>query len=493
MKKILFYFLPVLFFVTFFISFNLDAFADGFEFPTAGVTIKINGTKAYDYSTYTQDFELESIYPIVYVQTASDRCLPFTPLEYGHYRSRSYTDPSNKGNFGDWYSIGWSSVTVTIDNEQKTIYSGNVSYNPSIVQSMSNVIVFNSPESAARYFEDPESADNLDNIVNDEGKEIVQDSISPDIDWGNNDPNDVDNPWRPDTENIPAPQFEVVYDENGNVTNQIRFTNYIYNYSAGHGEERIYGLRMTVMWNTYGSFLFDHTGGLLSQEYKVTYSDLLVGDIDTVFAFPEKENQIVRCPQTFSFNTNQAVIDSFNDLLQTYDVDERTYNTNFSVSNDLTLTNKFKSFLERINCPYNTITFSVQYYRRMSDGTFHYGPWSTGKFTAPQQGAIFNANGVTLSGVGGMVQGNGGGLSGTDESGNWNNNWGNNTSDNLFNMSDLELDKVKANMTGLFSFFGEMPSFIQQCFLFLPDWVIAFIIACIVLVCAIGALKLALG
>lgn len=313
------------------------------------------------------------------------------------------------------------------------------------------------------------------------------------INWGDNDPNDVDNPWRPDTENIPAPQFEVVYDENGNVTNQIRFTNYIYNYSAGHGEERIYGLRMTIMWNTYGSFLFDHTGGLLSQEYKVTYSDLLVGDIDTVFAFPQRENEIVRCPQTFSFNTNQTVIDSFNDLLQTYDVDERSYNTNFSVSNDFTLTNKFKAFLERITCPYNTITFSVQYYRRMSDGTFHYGPWSTGKFTAPPQGAIFNANGVTLSGVGGMVQGNGGGLSGNDESGNWNNNWGNNTSDNLFNLSDLELDKVKANMTGLFSFFGEMPSFIQQCFLFLPDWVIAFIIACIVLVCAIGALKLALG
>lgn len=501
MKNFYVIFLSVLLSVLTLSVYDLKSFADGFEYPTAGVTISIHERyNRGDGYTDCYDYELESIYPIVfYKEFVNGLCTPVTPVAYGRYRSRgSYYNnnnlPSSLGDYGDWHTIGWNQTSLEIDSEIKTVYRGNVQFNMNGA-SYSNVIIFNSLANAIRYFDDPENPYNADNLADGVGEDIIIDSTTPSVDWGNNGLPYMEGSTP--SHSIPAPKFNVSGGQSGNIAKTIQFYNFEYDSRAQDGR---YGLVLTMKWGSFDGFQMNHTGGIFADTYNITYSSTLPwSDYIFVYDVPEKENQINYCPQSFSFDTNTVCVNGFNNYLVNYPISSRTVQgpTEFNSITGVGPIESFKDYLSKPSCPYNTLIFSCYYYRKMPDGHFEFGPSSTGTFYPPAQNAIFNTNSKTSNDKGSMNTGYGGGASGEGDDpynsgSNWHQQWGDNTP-NIDYGQNVDPQALVNNISDLFGLIGQMPSFMGQLFLFLPTWLINFISVSIALAIAIGVVKLFIG
>lgn len=501
MKKLYVIFLSVFLSVLTFSVFYLNSFADGFDFPTAGVTISIHERyNRGDGYKDCYDFELESIYPIVFYKASVDgRCYCVSPMAYGRSRLRGglYSENDNPSDLGNWYSwstISWSSSTLTLDGVQKTVYTGNVGFNMNGA-TYSNVIIFNSLANAIRYFDDPENPDNADNLADGVGEDIIIDSTTPSVNWGDNGLPYMEGSTP--SESIPAPRFTVSGGQSGNIAKTIQFYNFEYDSRAQDGR---YGLVMTMKWGSIDGFQLNHTGGMFADTFNVTYSSTLPwGDYIFVYDVPEKENQINYCPQSFSFDTNTACVNGFNSYLTNYPINSRTVQgpTEFNSLTGVGPIESFKDYLSKPSCPYNTLIFSCYYYRKMPDGHFEFGPSSTGTFYPPSQNAIYNMNSKTSNDKGSMNTGYGGGMSGEGDDpyksgNNWHHQWGDNTP-NIDYGQNVDPQALVNNISDLFGLIGQMPSFMGQLFVFLPTWLINFISVCVALAIAIGVVKLFIG
>lgn len=317
-----------------------------------------------------------------------------------------------------------------------------------------------------------------DGVISDEG-----DFLQPDINWGSN----GDPYYGEPSDDIPAPRFEVSYFNDGAVRKSITFLNAEYDSRSQNGR---YGLVLSMKWCSVDDFTITQKGGLLSKDYNVYYQTLLpFGDMVDVYGVPQKESQIIYCPQSFFFTQNSITLDAYDDYLETYPIASR------NVSGDIDTF--FKSYLAEPNCPYNTLVFTCCYYKKMSDGTFKFGPYTTGTFYPPDQGAIFNAGNRVDSNSSGMLPGNGGGANGTSDNpfgGNpWSQNWGNGSNPNIDYGTNIDPQSLISNMNGLFGLIGDMPGFVAQLISFLPDWILSFIAVSLGLAIAIGVVKLFIG
>lgn len=485
MKKLCLFVSSLIFFLGCFIGLGLDSFAynEDFSFPTAGVTITKTATGDIPgFNPGGTDWEAQSIYPIVFVNN-NGTCTACTPLQYGRYRTRSYTfDQNPKPDFGDWHTISWSRQSVTINGNTEYVYrSSNISF-VTAYSSLTNCIIFNSYESAYNYFNDPENPDNLENVENEEGQEIIQDSLGgATINWGGNDPDGSAGTFSPDTDNIPAPQF-IIDTSNGN-NHSIKFTNQIYNYS-NHG---VYGLVLKCSWLGFDDFTLSKTGNVIwNTDFKVYYNTTLdTSPIVTIYDVPNRENDIVRCPATINFNTNTESVSAFNSFLNLYPTSQR--NVDYTIAGDQgELLIEFQDYLGEISCPYNTCVFSCYYYRLMADGTYHYGPISTSHFDVPAQGAVYRRGQSVLDPNPGV----------TPDDPNYNPGvtpGGTVTPGGIPYGDEVDPSTLYNNMKGLFAFIGELPQLVAGLFQFLPEWVIAFIAVSIGLLVAIGVVKLFVG
>lgn len=498
MKKIFVFIFPIVVFIVCFISLELNTFAydSDFNFPTAGVTISISHDKLQQNSDYVSDYEMESIYPIVYVGESGGRAYPYTPLAYGRYRSRSYlANDGTPGDWSNWSSINWYAETFTVNGQSQVLYRGNVGLSLNGYASTSKVIVFKTIQDAFNYFNDPENSDNLDNLTDEIGKDILLDSIIKDVDWGSNGLPYMEGSTP--SQSIPAPRFTVSGGQSGNVAKTIQFYNFEYDSRSQEGR---YGLVLYMKWASLDGFYLAHTGGMFADTFKVTYGSTLPwGDYVFVYDVPEKENQINYCPQSFSFDSNQACVTGFEHYLQNYPLSSRSIDgpTEFNSLTGVGPIESFTDYLSKPSCPYNTLIFSCYYYRQMPDGHFEYGPSSTGTFYPPAQNAIYNMNSKTSNDKGSMNAGYGGGASGVGDDpfnsgNNWNQQWGDNTP-NIDYGQHADPQALVNNITDLFGLIGQMPSFMGQLFVFLPTWLINFISVCIALAIAIGVVKLFIG
>lgn len=290
-------------------------------------------------------------------------------------------------------------------------------------------------------------------------------------------------------EDIPAPKWNVSGSQSGNITKTITFTNAEYDPRAQDGR---YGIVLSLKWGSVNEFVLNHDGGLFSKNYSVYYnSSLNYGSMVDIYMAPTKKGDIVYTPQSIMFAQNDLSVQAFNSYLSNNPVANR----DITVPNDMAdtaLTETFQNYIAKPNCPYNTLIFTCCYYKQLSNGKYAFGPYSTGTFNPPSQGAIFSVGNLTQTDQGNMTDGNGGGSSGESENGSWNQNWGNNTPDINYGQN-ADPQQLIDNVNGLFGLVGQMPSFVAQLISFLPDWILQFIAVSLGLAIAIGVVKLFIG
>lgn len=458
MKKLILFISSFIFFLGCFIGLGLDSYADTNNFPTAYVDFQrmVGGEyKSFNYRCLTQ------------------HCCVYLDNNTYFFATESYIlnlDTSETAS---------NTIFFTYDGEPQSdryygsVYLGTTQY----VNSLSGSVVFDSLAAARAYLEQGDES----GIVS--GGSL----ISPSIDWGSSG-SPLSPGSTPDTYNIPAPQFNISYDTDGNVVHSITFTNFEYDSRIQNGK---YGLVLSASWATFDNFTLSHTGSLFDTTYTVNYGSAILDEpVFEIFSVPTKENEINYCPQSLNFNQNAVSLSNFGHMISNNPVADRTVNVPASEPNDI-LENQFKDFLSNASCPYNYIVFSCFYYKPNGDGTFSFGPTTTGSFYPPNQGAIYSAG--RLNGQeGNMSPGSGGGAGGNG--GNWNGNWGDgNTNINLDYGSNVDPSQLVNNMNSLLGFIGNVPNFVAQLFSFLPEWLIVFIAVSIGLMVAIGVVKLFLG
>lgn len=450
MKKFILFISSIFLFGLLFFFSDLDSFADqiNYSFPTSSVSY--SGTFGNDH------------YFVTIRSLAQHGCVVRESDNDYYYCTESYImDSDESATPFNFIQINSNGVPSGTSYGRAFIFT-----KPPATDILGNdCLVFNSYSSARNYliYGDEEgiieNGDILENIIN----------------WGNNDPSN--STYNPDTDNIPEPQF-VIDTSNGN-NHSIRFTNQIYNYSD-HG---VYGLVMKASWVSFDDFTLTKTGANgFDNKYKVYYQTTLEnGATFDMYTVPQFKSDIVRTPSTINFNTNELSVNGFNDFLNLYPVLDRTVNMD-PVDNGSSLL--FRDFLTQPSCPYNSVVFSCYYYREMSDGTFRYGPIATSHFDVPVQGAIYDKdlNNIDSSSAGSIP----GFDPGTSPGGT--------ISPGGYPSGDYaDAQNLYQNMTGLFSFIGDLPQFVKALFSFLPEWLIVFIAVSIGLVVAIGVVKLFVG
>lgn len=452
MKKLTLFISSLIFFLGAFLVFGLDSFADSYNFPTSYCSFQrsVGGEmKDFTYRCLTQ------------------HCCVYKDNTTYFFATESYIlnlDTSESAS---------NMITYIYDGEQQTdryygvVYLGSTQY----VTNLSGAVVFNSLASAQAYL----------NSGDEDGIISGGDLISPSINWGGNSPEGGSSNFSPDTDNIPAPTF-VIDTSNGN-NHSIKFTNQIYNYSD-HG---VYGIVLKCSWLGFDDFSLSKTGNVMwNTDWKVYYNTTLdTSPIVTMFDVPTNENDIVRTPATINFNTQASSVRAFGDFISLYPVRDRT--VNYTLAGDQgELLYEFQDYLGEISCPYNTCVFSCYYYRKMSDGTFHYGPITTSHFDVPAQGAVYKRGQSVLDPNPGV----------TPDDPNYNpgvNPGGTVTPGGIPTGEEVDPSTLYNNMKGLFGFIGELPQLMAGLFQFLPEWVIVFIAVSIGLLVAIGVVKLFVG
>lgn len=454
MKKFILFISSLILFSGFFFLFGLNSFASqvNYHFPTS--SISVSGGSG------------DNSYFVTYRSLAQNGCVVRESNNYYYFCTESYIMDSDT-------SISTSNFIQKNNNGVPTGSSYGRAFifqKPPSTDILGNgALVFNSYSSARNYL----IYGNKDGIV--ENGDIL-DNI---IDWGNNNPSN--STYYPDTENIPEPQF-VIDTSNGN-NHSIRFTNQIYNYSD-HG---VYGLVMKASWVSFDNFnLVSSRDSLLNSNWKVYYQTTLEnGATFDMYSVPQFKSDIVRTPSTINFNTNTLSVNGFNSFLSLNPTNMRTINYDL-LGDDGSLMQYFQNYLSRIDCPYNTVVFSCYYYREMSDGTFRYGPIATSHFDVPSQGAVFKLSGNQIEPDPGV----------TPDDPNYSpgiNPGGTITPGGYPSGEYADAQNLYQNMTGLFSFIGDLPQFVKALFSFLPEWLIVFIAVSIGLVVAIGVVKLFVG
>lgn len=287
-----------------------------------------------------------------------------------------------------------------------------------------------------------------------------------------------------DSENIPAPQFKAVYDSDGNLKHSIEFTNQIYN-SREHG---VYGLAMTVCFRSVDDVTLKHKGTMFDSTTQIFYNSVVDGEITTIYGLPDYESEQLRCPAFFNFDTDSECQDLFSTFLSSFPVANRSIDNTSITTTGLNFYNFFKNNLANSAFQYNAIYFSCFYYRQMSDGTWHYGPSTQGQFTLPVSGATWDVNSGGLSDLTPANPNSGGGLDANSPDWNYDVGGGGN-----LDINNLDVSELRQSLNGLFSFFGDVPMFVNQLFGFLPVWVITFIAVSIGLMIAIGVIKTLIG
>lgn len=291
------------------------------------------------------------------------------------------------------------------------------------------------------------------------------------------------------SDDIPAPKWNVTGSQSGNISKTITFINAEYDPRSQNGR---YGLVLSLKWGSIDEFVLNRDGGLFSKNYKVYYnSQLNYGNMVDVYLAPTRVGDIQYCPQSFMFAQNEISVNAFNTYLQNNPVANRDITVPSDMA-DTALLQTFQNYLAKPNCPYNTLIFTCCYYKKMDNGNYAFGPYSTGIFNPPSQGALFNVGTLSSTDQGNMTDGNGGGSSGSSENGSWEQSWGNNTPDINYGQN-VDPQELINNVQGLFGFVGQMPSFVAQLISFLPDWILSFIAVALGLAIAIGIVKLFIG
>lgn len=428
------------------------------------------GICCYFYGWTSQTYHTETWYFI----NVLDLINGFTNEEPIAYVDYSLTAISN-GNLLSSNQQTWVTNSSFPDGHPVSgINTGNDQYGDFTV----DFPVFNSKQSAIDFYRY--------NILDEDsvryGERYLEDYVN--IEWEDGNPY-----YGSYSEDIPAPKWNVTGSQSGNISKTITFTNAEFDPRSQNGR---YGIVLSLKWGSVDDFVLNHSGGFYSKDYSVYYnSQMSMGNLTDIYSVPVYQGEIQYCPQSFMFTQDTKSLNAFNLFLSNNQVANRS----ITVPNDMVdtaLSETFQNYLSNPNCPYNTLIFTCCYYKKLSNGKYAFGPYSTGTFNPPSQGAIFSVGSLTSTDQGGMTYGSGGGSSGSSENGSWDQSWGNNTPDINYGQN-ADPQQLIDNVNGLFGLVGQVPSFVAQLVSFLPDWILQFIAVSLGLAIAIGVVKLFIG